>query len=235
MDSFHEDKKEVGCVEKNHTHSDACGKGCHTHSLLKELVCHFPFAVFSVSLSMIIISLMSCVVIPSGVIHRLFHNFHFLHIVFSATGVILTFARYSSSLTGGIFAGLLIPTVFCTLSDSILPYLGGEYLGIQMQFHWCFISHLHIVLTFLVIGILNGYVLSRHFGVFKLFYSKGSHFLHIFVSSMAAILYLVSYGFSNWGSYMSFVFVYLILAVLIPCTMADIVIPTFFAKIKRGS
>jgi len=200
------------------------------HSLRSEIACHFPYAVFSVSISMIILGLLTSIPISNLTAHKLFHNFHFLHIVFSATGVILTFTRYSVSIFGGLLAGILIPAVFCTMSDSLLPYLGGTYLGIDMKFHWCFISHLDVVLPFLVIGIINGYVLSRHFGTLKIFYSKGSHFLHIFISAMASILYLVSYGFSDWGKYISFVFVYLIFAVLIPCTIADLVLPAMFAK-----
>ena len=76
---------------------------------------------------------------------------------------------------------------------SSLPFLGGYYLGIDMKFHWCFIEHLGRVLPFLVVGILNGYVLSNHSESGQIFYSRGSHFLYIFISSMASILYLAGF------------------------------------------
>jgi len=66
-----------------------------------------------------------------------------------------------------------------------------------------------------------------------LFYSVGFHFFHIFISSMASVLYLVSFGFHNWWNQMGFVFLFMIFAVLIPCTLADIVTPMLFAKAKK--
>jgi integral membrane sensor domain MASE1 len=101
-----------------------------------------------------------------------------------------------------------------------------------MHFHWCFVSHLDVVLPFLLVGVFNGWAMSSHPTSSKLFYSVTFHFVHIFVSSMAAMLYLLSFGFYGWGDRMGFVFIFLIFAVLVPCTMSDIVVPMLFARIK---
>lgn len=198
-----------------------------------ELLCHFPYAILSVAISMICLSLMSNIGSNLKTFKHLFHDFHFLHLVFSGTGAVLIFRKYSKSIPWAMGVGFFVPAIFCTLSDSIMPYVGGKYLGLSMHFHWCFINHFSSVLPFLVVGILNGFVVSSHPISKQIFYSTGSHFLHIFVSSMASMLYFVSFGFSNWHDHIGFTFLFLIGAVLIPCTLADIVVPMLFAHAKN--
>jgi integral membrane sensor domain MASE1 len=126
----------------------------------------------------------------------------------------------------------MVPACFCTASDAFLPYLGGKFIELNMHFHWCFLKHLDVVLPFLCAGIINGLAMSSHPTSRRFFYSVAFHFVHIFVSSMAAMLYLMSFGFYEWWERMGFVFIFLIFAVLIPCTMSDIVIPMLFARIR---
>ena len=203
----------------------------------EETMCHFPFALFSVVLSMILLAFFSftSVGLDTKYAHRLFHAFHFLHLLFAGTGVVITFSKYSKSVLSTFFVGFFVPAFFCTLSDAVIPYLGGYFFDIDMKFHWCFIKHIYTVLTFLFMGILNGYIMSRHRGSSSLFYSTGSHFFHIFISSMASMLYLVGFGFSEWWHAFGGVFIFLIIAVLLPCTLSDIVVPVLFAiKNNRG-
>jgi len=209
----------------------------HHHTVLEEIICHFPYAIFSVAMGMILLSMLtfvSCEQEQAAMSYRLFHNFHFLHILFAATGTMLTFRRFSANVWLGIIVSLTVPTFFCTISDAFLPYLGGKMMGLDMHFHWCFLSHLDTVLPFLIAGILNGWAMSSHKNNIRMFYSFGFHFFHIFVSSMAAILYLVSFGFYGWWEQMGIVFLYLIIAVLIPCTLSDIVVPMMFARSHSG-
>lgn len=220
----------------HHSHSHDKSVLEHHHTVLSEILCHFPYAIFSVAFSMICLSFFSFNSLgdqEAALSYRLFHNFHFLHILFAATGTMLTFRRFSKNMILGVLVGLLIPTFFCTVSDAFLPYLGGKIVNLDMHFHWCFLSHLDTVLPFLFIGMLNGLVMSSHATSLQLVYSLGFHFVHIFISSMASMLYLVSFGFSDWWSRMGFVFLFLIFAVLIPCTLSDIVIPMMFARLKK--
>lgn len=203
----------------------------HHTTLKDEILCHFPYAIFSVVLSMIIVSFITLVTKTNKQVHDLFHLFHYLHLVFSATGVVLTFRRFSQNKVGALVAGILIPAAFCTLSDMIVPYVGGEVIGLHTHLHWCFIDHFWTVVPFLLIGVINGFVMGSHSSSQKMFYSTGSHFLHILVSSMASILFLVSFGFTEWYSYLAFIFVLLIGAVLVPCTLSDIVVPMVFARL----
>ncbi len=42
-------------------------------------------------------------------------------------------------------------------------------------------------------------------------------------------------GFNKWPSVMGLLFVFLIIAVVIPCTISDIIVPSYFARFKRRS
>lgn len=207
----------------------------HEHTILQELICHFPYAVFSVAFALTLVSFITKPGSqPSDVLqhqsHVLFHNFHFMHIVFAAAGSMITYLRYSKKILLGILVGILSPAVFCILSDVVLPYWGGRMLGVDMHWHICFISELHNVLPFLFTGILTGIALSYHGSEQQGFYSIFSHFFHIFVSSIASTLYLVSHGFTEWYESIGYVFVFLIIAVVVPCTCSDVLVPMFFAK-----
>lgn len=217
---------------------------CHTHdhestSIMTELICHLPYAIFSVAFGLIILSFLSFGGIASGAkdkaqgLHILFHSFHFLHIVFATTGCLVTFSRFSKNILYGFIVALIAALFFCTLSDVILPYLAGRMFGVHMHFHICLISECHNVIPFLLIGLLNGFILSRHNAVNKAVYSVASHFGHILTSSLASLFYLVGEGFIQWNTYMGLVFILLIIAVVIPCTFADVIVPVFFAQLGK--
>lgn len=215
-----------------HTHD-------HEHTVLGEIVCHFPYAVISVAFSLIVLSFVSSVNlgvgenVSQGAAHMLFHSFHFMHIVFAATGSILTFFRFSRNILQGITVGALSTITFCTLSDSVLPYLGGRLLGVTMSWHLCFVGELKNVLPFLVVGLVNGFILSRHHSSAQTRYSLTSHFTHIFISSLASSFYLIANGFTGWDKQIGLVFSFLIIAIVVPCTLSDVVVPMFFARTTK--
>ena len=223
--------------------SDHCEEhvGGHEHTLSNELACHFPYAVFSVSMCLAVLSFLSFMTVCNfndnqsvckGA-HLLFHSFHFMHIVFAATGTLITFFRFSKNIVKGLLVGILSSMTFCTLSDAVLPYLGGRLLGVNMHFHLCFFSELDKVLPFLIVGLINGYVMSKHHASKQSFYSTSSHFIHILISSFASMFYLVAHGFVDWSANIGFVFLFLIFAVVIPCTFSDVVVPMAFARADK--
>jgi hypothetical protein len=216
----------------------------HDHTLKSELMHHLPYAIFSVALGMIVLSLLDYSAtlqslgmtarhaICSGY-HMLFHSFHFLHILFAATGTVITFSRFSSNIVKTLLVGTISPAIFCMLSDVILPYLAGRALGVHMDLHICFHRELQNVLPFLGVGVLNGMVLRYHHSAMLRVFSLGSHFTHIFISSLASLFYLVAHGFDQWYPQMGYVFLFLVIAIVIPCTLSDVVIPMYFAGVKR--
>lgn len=209
----------------------------HEHTIYDEIICHFPYAVFSVACALTVVSFVmqfNPKALLSADVQRqldvMFHSFHFMHIVFAATGTMLTFLRYSKNMLTGILVGILSPAFFCMLSDAILPYFGGKMFGVNMHWHICLVSELHNVLPFLVVGIINGIVMSKHHESKQGLYSIFSHFVHILVSSLASTFYIVSHGFGNWYSSIGYLFLFLIGAVVVPCTFSDVVVPMMVAK-----
>ncbi len=213
-----------------HAHGGECG------SILSELVIHFPYSVFSVSISLIGVALLTFFSSTMDAknahegIDLLFHTFHFMHIVFASTGALLTYFRFSKKIMHGFIVGAVSSIVFCFLSDIFFPYIAGTLLGVHMHLHVCFYSELHNVLPFLIIGLLNGWILSKHEKRMQSYYSVWSHFAHILVSSIAALLYMMSHGLVEWHSSMGIVFLLLVGAIVIPCTLSDVVVPLYFAK-----
>jgi hypothetical protein len=217
--------------ERNHHHDE------HNHSILYELYCHLPYAIYSVAFSLMILSIFSVFtlgVTDSVLVKKsskiLFHCFHFMHIVFAATGTMVTFFRFSKNKLRGFIVGTLSPTFFCILSDAVLPYVGGTLLGVPMRFHACFFTEPHKVVPFLIAGIINGYVMSKHHTSKQGSYSLNSHATHIFISSLASTFYLISHGFTQWYASIGNVFILLIIAVVVPCTLADVVVPMTMAR-----
>lgn len=210
----------------------------HDHSLWGELMCHLPYAIYSVALGLAILSLLSAVGFGQGsdpkVVKKatkiLFHSFHFMHIVFASTGTLITFFRFSKNVYKALLVGIISPAIFCMLSDAVLPYVGGRMLGVPMHFHLCFISEWSNVLPFLLVGLINGFVMKEHKNTEQATHGLTSHAVHIFVSSLASMFYLVSHGFTEWYSHIGMVFLLLIIAVIVPCTLSDVVVPMAIAK-----
>lgn len=225
----------------SHQHASTHLDHEHAHGMWDELIHHIPYAIFSVALCLILLSFFSQNSLnPSLDPHvlkkqanLLFHSFHFMHIVFAATGTLLTFFRFSHNWWRGMAVGIFTPVIFCTLSDSILPYLGGRMLGIDMSFHLCFWKELKNVLPFLFAGMLNGIVMSKHHISRQGYYSVFSHFFHILISSLASSFYLVSHGYLKWNKDIGAVFLFLVVAVVVPCTLADVIVPMAIAKWHR--
>jgi hypothetical protein len=211
----------------------------HESSLMSELLHHFPYAIFSVALGLIILSLIAFFGLNTmdkatiKGLRKLFHSFHFLHLVFAASGSLIMFSRFSTNLVRGFLVSLCSALVFCTLSDIILPYLGGRVLGVPMRLHICFWSELHNVIPFLSIGLVNGLVISKT-GLANKTYSIVTHIGHILCGSLASLFYMVSEGFTNWYPYMGIICVVLIIAVVLPCTLADIIIPFTIARSEKA-
>jgi hypothetical protein len=224
------------------SHGGHCHMHAHEHCTLSdELICHFPYAVAGVAFSLIVVSFLTYL---SATIHGdsshmcdgagiLFHSFHFMHIAFAVTGTLVTYLRFSRNIIKALVVGTIVPSFFCVLSDAVLPYLGGRALGVAMEFHLCFVSELANVLPFLAVGLINGFVLSRHHASRQPVFSVYSHAIHIFVSSFASLFYLISHGCVCWYECIGFVFLFLIIAVVVPCTLSDVVVPLTFAKADK--
>lgn len=246
------------CAQHNHQEkiqvTSPCA-GSHDHSnqtmmqsFYHELLHHFPYATLSVALALMLLTLITVffdagtavshaadACCSSGCNHTsgfdiLFHSFHFIHILFATSGTIVTFRRYSDKIIPALTVGILSSMVFCTLSDVLLPYVAGRLLGIEMDLHICFASELSNILPFLMVGLLNGWVMTQISELRTQENSLFLHFLHTFISAMASIFYAVGHGLSDFYSYFGMFYLLMVIAVIIPCTLSDVIAPIFFAR-----
>ena len=210
----------------------------HKHSMWDELVCHVPYTGFSLALAFAVLSILNFIALASPLkaqvhagYHVLFHTFHYLHIIVAVTGAMITFFRFSKNVLLGFLVAVIAPTVFCVLSDIMLPAVAGSLLGVNMIMHICFFDPYDTfnLLAFMLIGVVCGVTLLQHEESLKLFALR-SHFLHIFVSCLAALFYTVAHGFEDWHNAMGILFVFLFVAVIIPCTLSDVVVPLYCAR-----
>jgi len=123
------------------------------------------------------------------------------------------------------FAGSVL---ICGLSDIVFPYFGGRILGTHMHLHMCLLEHPHIIIPFAVIGTLVGFLVPSVIEKSTEF----SHSMHVLVSSMASLLYLISFGVSEWTHVIGGVFIITVVAVILPCCLSDIVFPLTFLDSK---
>ena len=154
-----------------------------------------------------------------------FHLFHPLHICISAIATTSLFWRYERHVVRAVVVGALGTIIPCGLSDYFFPYVGGRLLGQTMELHVCLVQHPQLFFSFLALGILGGFWAEERVTGSHLF----SHGAHVFVSSVASLLYLISFGFTSWMTDVRLVFpafITIVLAVWIPCCISDIVVPT---------
>jgi hypothetical protein len=198
---------------------------------LDELDNHIRFTIFAVLLAAVIIFLMRQYIFPSyfqstGSSEELFEGFFISHLFFAALTPAALFSIYKRSLWLGIGIAIITSSVTCTLSDIVFPYIGGLLLKYDMHFHVCIIEEPVKAWSFIIGGAFIGYFLSQY--VRKL--SRYTHTAHILLSSLAAGMYLITYGVA-FLSLKALVFIpILIVSVLVPCVMNDIGIPSYIVS-----
>ena len=187
-----------------------------------ELKSHAPFTSFGAITGIIIMAIMVLGNVPSGISHTLFYILHPVHVVLSA---IVTTAMYKRHSKGKVWAVILIGYVgsicIATLSDVVIPYLGGVLLTLKMEFHLGFIEKWWLVNPMALIGIAIGYWKPT---------TKFPHAGHVLLSTWASLFYFTAFGMANWIPLLPFIFLILFLAVWIPCCTSDIVFPLLFTR-----
>ena len=199
--------------------------------ILEELRKHLPYTIFSVAVGMMALGVLTVLIeakkFPQAS-QNLFHVFHPLHILFSATATTAMFWRHDKKILKAVSIGFVGAVGLCSISDIFIPFVAGHLLGVKMHLHICILAEPMLVLPFLFFGIFMGFVLPAvvESTIF-------SHAAHVLISSMASIFYLVSFGVTEWIPVGGMVFIYMVLAVMIPCCTSDIVFPLLFVK-KKG-
>jgi len=184
-----------------------------------ELKEHAPFTALGALTGIIIMVIVVLGNIPSHISQAAFYTLHPIHVLLSA---LVTTAMYRRYKKGKIWVAILIGWTgsigIATISDAIIPYLGGTLLNIPMEFEVPFIQKWWINLLALA-GIGIGYWRQT---------TKIPHFGHVLLSTWASLFYFTAFGIADWIHLLPFVFLFLFLAVWIPCCLSDIVYPLLF-------
>ena len=200
--------------------------------VFNELREHLPYTIFSVAFGIVVLGILTFIaeIMGQGDIagpsRGLFHIFHPIHLLFSATATTAMFWRYEKAFLKAVLIGFVGAVGICGISDIFIPFIAGFLLGVKMQLHVCIIQHPSLILPFVLTGIFAGFIIPDTTQKSTIF----SHTAHVLISSMASILYLIGFGFSDWTHAAGAVFIYMVLAVIIPCCSSDIIFPLLLTK-----
>ena len=197
-----------------------------------ELKEHVPFTALGAVSGIAIMVIIVFANVPSQVSQAVFHTLHQIHVVLSALTTTAMYRKYGNSkIWAAILIGYFGSIGIATISDAIIPYLGGALLGVEMEFHLPFIETekmpfvgieaWKLVNSAALAGIIIGYLKPT---------TKFPHSGHVLLSTWASLFYFTAFGVAYWLPLLPFVFLFLFLAVWFPCCVSDIVFPLLFTK-----
>ncbi|MFC1937069.1 hypothetical protein ACFLWY_00750 [Chloroflexota bacterium] len=190
--------------------------------IARELVHHGPFTAAGAVTGIIIMVVIILGHVPSQISYALFYTLHPLHVLLSSLTTTAMYRKHSSArLWATVFIGYTGSIGIATISDAFIPYLGGTLLGIKMEFHVPFIEEWWLVNPMAFIGIAIGYLRPT---------TRFPHFGHVLLSTWASSFYFTSFGIAHWVPLFPFIFLFLFLAVWLPCCLSDIIYPLLFIK-----
>ena len=187
-----------------------------------ELRRHAPFTAVGALSGIAIMAIIVLVSVSPRISEFVFYIFHPIHVVLSALVTTAMYKRYGGGrLWPAILIGYSGSIGIATLSDSIIPYLGGVLLGAEMEFHVGFIEKWWLVNPLACLGIAVGYLRPT---------TEFPHAGHVLLSTWASLFYFAAFGVAKWIPLLPLIFLFLFLAVWLPCCVSDIVYPLLFSK-----
>jgi hypothetical protein len=209
------------------SHSDRVNHNGHGHPhtgrgiVACELKAHAPFTALGALTGVGLMALVAVSHLPHDTSEHVFHVMHPLHVLFSAIVTAGLYWRYKRRLVPSILIGYVGSIGIGTLSDILLPHLGGILVGAEMHaVHIGFIDHWYIVNPLALAGV--GVALWRP-------HTKLPHMGHVLLSTWASMFYLTAHGEAVWLPLLPAIFAVLFVAVWVPCCLSDIVFPLLFA------
>jgi hypothetical protein len=191
----------------------------------KELARHAPFTAFGAITGIVIMVAIIFGDVPSGISHALFYTLHPVHVVLSALVTTTIYKLHGGSkLWAAISIGYTGSIGIATISDSVIPYLGGALLHIKMGIHIGFIEKWWLVNPMAFLGIAIGYWRPT---------TKFPHAKHVLLSTWASLFYFTAFGVADWLPVLPVIFLFLFLSVWAPCCLSDIVYPLLFVRVER--
>ncbi|MFA5239521.1 MAG: hypothetical protein WC476_07445 [Phycisphaerae bacterium] len=218
--------------------------------VLVELKAHSPFTIFGAFTGIALMFLFRNISHQSS--YKLFYVFHPAHVVLSAMVTASLFRLHSK--TKGFLIVLIVGYVgsigIATLSDSILPFLGEDILGVTVpteaavhqqahpndndiaedehehqhghELHLGFIEEWYIVNPAALLGIAIAYFLPR---------TKLPHAFHILISTWASSAHIMMNTNQSITVVLAAgILIVLFISVWLPCCFSDIIFPMLLVK-----
>ncbi|MFC1571206.1 hypothetical protein ACFL31_01475 [Candidatus Margulisiibacteriota bacterium] len=193
-------------------------------TVINELKKHAPFTLFGAFTGIII--MLFFYRFPNELSYNIFYILHPLHVLLSALVTVSMYKLYVRkivSLWVVILIGYLGSVGIATLSDSVIPYLGEMLLSLpHREIHLGFIEKWWLINPLAFIGIA--------IACFKPA-TKLPHFVHVLLSTWASLFHILMAlaGTITWISTLV-IFIFLFLAVWLPCCLSDIIFPLLFVR-----
>ena len=201
-----------------------------TKRILHELEHHIPFTLFGAFTGIALILVLIFTESLNGIEaneETIFFILHPAHVLLSAIATTALYLKYSKkNILLAVLIGFTGSIVIATISDSIIPYIGELLLGLpNAEAHIGIIDKPIITLVPAFIGIAIGYFITH---------SKIPHAGHVLISTWASLFHVLM----ALGSTVNFIqiigiFVFLFLAVWLPCCTSDIIYPLVFSKKEK--
>jgi len=192
--------------------------------IVMELARHAPFTALGALLGatlMLAIAAYARELTP-GVFYEAFHVLYPAHILLSAIVTSSLFRLYRGSATHAAVVGFTGAVGVCTVSDVLLPYVGGWLLGVEMELHLCLVVEPWTAVLPALVGSSLGALTGR--------WTRCPHAAHVSVSTLASLSYLAAFGVSDGLPLVLPIFAILFVSVWTPCCASDIVLPLLFAR-----
>jgi hypothetical protein len=196
--------------------------------ILRELKNHAPFTFFGASTGIVIMILSQG--LSSKISYTVFYTLHPIHVLLSA---LVTASMYELHTQGfakhkwGLCILLAIGYVgsigIATISDSLIPYVAEILLRMpNRDIHIGFIEKWWLVNPLAVAGIVVAYFRPK---------TRLPHAAHVLLSTWASLFHILM-AKGEVGSLFSYaaIFLFLFLAVWLPCCVSDIVFPLLFVR-----
>lgn len=200
--------------------------------VLTELEHHIPFTLFGAATGIVIMMVLfygNLLQEIAPISENIFFILHPTHIFLSALVTTALYLKYAKkNLWMAIVIGYIGAIGIATISDSIIPYLGEILLGLpHAEPHIGFIEEPIITNIPAFIGILLSYWKG---------FTKFPHAGHVLISTWASLFHIImALGVTVSLIQTIGIFIFLFLAVWLPCCTSDIIFPLLFTKKTKKS
>jgi hypothetical protein len=198
-----------------------------------ELLEHAPFTAMGAVAGIIVMVIIHFASAPWEISQALFYTLHPLHVVLSAlvTASMYRMHHVRSKLWVTIVIGYTGSVGIATLSDIIIPYVGGDILNIPWEFELPFIetSNMPFIGIPKWIIINAAAVIGMAIACWKPT-TKFPHMGHVLLSTWASLFSFITFGVADWMPLLPYIFLFLFLSVWLPCCVSDIAYPLLWVR-----